>query len=157
MENGIFRKKSLERVSSPERLNEYIRVPGPGAWLLLTALVLLFAGAFVFAAFGKLETRLELPVAACEGGAALYVPENRAGELAPGMRVEAGGKALSVVSVEETPVLAGDALDAYAMHLGGFAPDDWVCKVTLDGDVPEGARTARVTLESVSALSFILN
>ncbi len=30
MENQIFRKKSIERVSSPEQLNDYVRVSNPG-------------------------------------------------------------------------------------------------------------------------------
>ena len=157
MENGIFRKKSLERVSSPEQLNDAIRVTGPGVWLLLGAIAALLAGALLFAVFGRLETKLELPVAVGEGGAVCYVREDRAAELAPGMDVAAGGAALKVASVADEPVRAEDALDDYAMHLGGFEPGDWVYPVALDGEPGPGAHTASVTLESVSPISFILN
>ena len=30
MDNQIFRKKNIERVSSPEQLNDYVRVSNPG-------------------------------------------------------------------------------------------------------------------------------
>ncbi|AET69241.1 hypothetical protein Desor_3779 [Desulfosporosinus orientis DSM 765] len=47
MENNIFRKSSLERLSSPERLNEYIKITSPGIWsVLLGCLALLIAVVF---------------------------------------------------------------------------------------------------------------
>ena len=41
MNNSVFRKKSLERISSPEQINDYIRVITPGMWILLVVIVLL--------------------------------------------------------------------------------------------------------------------
>lgn len=41
MNNSVFRKKSLERISSPEQINDYIRVITPGMWILLIVIVLL--------------------------------------------------------------------------------------------------------------------
>ena len=35
MSDQIFRKKSLDRISSPEQLNDYIRVANPGIWMIL--------------------------------------------------------------------------------------------------------------------------
>ena len=37
MSDQIFRKKSLDRISSPEQLNDYIRMANPGIWMILTA------------------------------------------------------------------------------------------------------------------------
>lgn len=157
MENKIFRQKSLERVSSPEQLNDTIKVTGPSVWLLLGAIVALLVGALVFCVFGRLETKLELPIAESEGGAVCYVREDRAGELEPGMAVEVDGARCEIASVAAVPVRARDAMDDYAMHLGGFEASDWVYPVALTGELGANARTARVTLESVPAISFILN
>lgn len=47
METGLFRKSSLERISSPERLNEYIKITNPGIWsVLLGCMALLIAVGF---------------------------------------------------------------------------------------------------------------
>ena len=35
----IFRKETLERVSSPEQLSDYLRVTNPGIWIVLAAVV----------------------------------------------------------------------------------------------------------------------
>ena len=54
--DGIFREKSLMRVSSPEALNDYIRVTTPSVWLVLGALVVLLVGMLVWSIFGTVET-----------------------------------------------------------------------------------------------------
>jgi len=41
MSDQIFRKKSLDRISSPEQLNDYIRVANPGIWMILAAVIIL--------------------------------------------------------------------------------------------------------------------
>ena len=53
--SGIFREKSIERVSSPEELNDYIRVTSPSVWLVLAALIILLAGMLVWSIFGTVE------------------------------------------------------------------------------------------------------
>ena len=44
MASSIFREKSLKRISSPEQLNDYIKVSQPSVWIALAA-----AAAFVVA------------------------------------------------------------------------------------------------------------
>ncbi|MBQ9545202.1 MAG: hypothetical protein IJV00_08760 [Clostridia bacterium] len=55
--NGIFREKSMERVSGPESLNDYIRVTKPSVWIALLALVVLLAGVLVWSIFGTVEVK----------------------------------------------------------------------------------------------------
>jgi hypothetical protein len=52
---NLFRQKSIERVSSPEQLNDYIRVTTPGVWLVLLALVILLLGMLAWSIFGTVE------------------------------------------------------------------------------------------------------
>ena len=60
MNNQIFRKKSVDRMSSPEQLNDYIKVTNPGVWMALAASVILLIGVCVWGIFGKLETKLSV-------------------------------------------------------------------------------------------------
>ncbi|MCR5683912.1 MAG: hypothetical protein K6G81_00630 [Lachnospiraceae bacterium] len=53
--NSIFREKSIERISSPEQLNDYIRVTTPSVWLVLAAVIILLAGMFAWSIFGTVE------------------------------------------------------------------------------------------------------
>ena len=52
MNNNIFRQKNIDKVSSPEKLDDYIRVATPGVWLALTAILILLTGAFIWGIFG---------------------------------------------------------------------------------------------------------
>ena len=51
--NGIFRQKSIDKVSSPEKLDDYIRVTTPSVWIVLVAIVLLLTGAIIWSIFGE--------------------------------------------------------------------------------------------------------
>ncbi len=53
----IYRKKSLDRVASPEQLNDYIRVTTPSVWIVLAAVVALLVGFIAWGIFGTVEAR----------------------------------------------------------------------------------------------------
>lgn len=57
--NSIFRKKSIERVSGPEELNDYIRVTTPSVWIVLLAIVVLLAGVLAWSIFGTVKVHNE--------------------------------------------------------------------------------------------------
>ncbi|MCR4893083.1 MAG: hypothetical protein K5989_13000 [Lachnospiraceae bacterium] len=65
---SIFREKSLGRVSSPEKLNDYIKVTTPSVWLVLLAIMVLLIGAFIWSIYGT------LPVHTADGGIELVQP-----------------------------------------------------------------------------------
>ncbi|MDR0738839.1 MAG: hypothetical protein LBF33_01645 [Oscillospiraceae bacterium] len=56
--NEIFRKSSLERISSPEKLNEYIKVSNPGIWMVLVALFVMLAVAVIWSVVVSLPTTI---------------------------------------------------------------------------------------------------
>jgi hypothetical protein len=62
MDNGLFRKKSIERISSPEQLHDYMRVTSPRLWMLLAAVVLLLAGFIVYASRTTIENTMPIRV-----------------------------------------------------------------------------------------------
>lgn len=53
---SIFRKVSLERLSSPEQLDQLMQVTNPRGWLALIALLLLLATALLWGFFGAIPT-----------------------------------------------------------------------------------------------------
>ena len=56
---SIFREKSLKKVSSPEQIDEYVRVITPSVWIALAALALLLAGFLIWSIFGTMEVHDE--------------------------------------------------------------------------------------------------
>ena len=62
MENQLFRKKTLERISSPEELHDYMRVTSPRLWMLLAAILILLTGFVVYASTATLENTVAIQV-----------------------------------------------------------------------------------------------
>ncbi len=54
MAKQLFREESLKRVSSPEQLDEYIRVASPGIWVSILAVLTLLMGLFMWGIFGRI-------------------------------------------------------------------------------------------------------
>ena len=57
MDKNRFREKSIQQISAPEELNEYIQVARPGVWFVLIAIFLLIAGAVIWSVFGVMEVK----------------------------------------------------------------------------------------------------
>ena len=55
MKESVFRKKSVDRVNSPEQLNSYIHVTGPSVWLILAGVAVLLIGFLIFALMTKVD------------------------------------------------------------------------------------------------------
>lgn len=51
---SVFNMESEDRVRSPEKLDEYIRVSSPATWLIVTALVLIFIAIMVWGFTGTM-------------------------------------------------------------------------------------------------------
>ncbi|MHB9094535.1 MAG: NHLP bacteriocin system secretion protein, partial [Eubacteriales bacterium] len=59
MSQGLFRKVSLERLASPEQLDELIKVTSPRAWLALIAIGCILISAIVWGFLGSIPTKIE--------------------------------------------------------------------------------------------------
>lgn len=59
MSQGLFREVSLERLSSPEQLDELIKVTSPRAWLALIAIGCILISAIAWGFLGSIPTKIE--------------------------------------------------------------------------------------------------
>ena len=155
--SNLFREKSLQRISSPEQLNSYIRVSTPSVWLLLTAIVILLAGVCIWGIFGHMDTTLPAAAVAVDGTVTAYVKASDVSQVAPGAKVSIGSAEGSVISVSAEPIPVDDAFTDYMRHIGGLQTGEWVCALTLDISCAEGVYTAQIVTDSVSPISFVLN
>ena len=139
----------MERLSSPEQLNDYIRVVSPAAWMVLAAVALLLVGVCVWGVFGRLDTVLQVGAMEQDGRLVCYVGEADIAGVAEGMPVEIGRAVFTVDSIAVQPV---------QVHTGGLADGEWVYALTLDGTLGEegGIYPARIIIERVSPVSFVL-
>ena len=59
MGRKIFREKSIERISSPEQLDDYLKVPNISVWVSLLTLFFMAASVIVWSFAGDITTRIK--------------------------------------------------------------------------------------------------
>lgn len=157
MSNTLFRSKSLERISSPEQLNDYIRVSTPSVWMLLIAIVILLAGVCVWGVFGHMDTVLPAVAIAKENCVVAYVRAEDADSVKEGALVSVGDSTGTVAAISTQPVSVDETFTEYMRHVGSLQQGEWVYAVTLDMNCPDGVYAAQIVIDSVSPMSFVLN
>ena len=58
MNESIFRQKSIDRISSPEKIDDYMKITGISMWLILGCILLLLAAAIIWGFTGRIEDRI---------------------------------------------------------------------------------------------------
>ena len=135
MEKQIFREKSVNKISSPEELNDYLRVTNPGIWTILAAVIALLAGFLVWASIGTLETKAEAAVAVEQNKAVAIVTGNKAERIAEGM----------ILKIEDNEyVVESVGLDEYGRAIA-FA----------QVDLPAGTYGGEVIIERITPIRFL--
>lgn len=159
MNSDLFRKESIDRVSSPERLNDRIRVTSCGVWLILGSIILILAGILVWGIFGRLNTTL--PVGAItEGGKTVcFVKEADLDKIGVGMTVTADNGNTTVEAIALQPIQVDDAFPEYLRYIGGLSKGEWVYAVTLKDPLGDGGSIFRadIVTESIAPIKFVVN
>ena len=159
MEKQLFREKSMERISSPESLHDYMRVTSPRLWMLLSAIVILLAGFLVFASTATMENTMdiqvkvesinpsdstgEIPAESRQCIITARIPADRMAIVEAGMKVRIGG--------EQGRISTLSSARGEKEMLAVIEPDRGY---TL---LPDGSYDAQIVIESTTPISFLWN
>ncbi len=105
MAAGFFRKAALEKLSTPEKLDQLIKVTSPKAWLSLATLVLIIGTGIGWAFLGSVKTKLTV-IGVLLGGEIHEVVSTAQGQLVR-LNVQVGDQVHSneIVAFIEQPQL----------------------------------------------------
>ena len=95
MRPGLFRAKALRRLSSPDQLDQLVRITSPRSWLALVALAAVIVAALVWSVAGSVPRTVSGEAILTEPGGITNVPVTAAGlifgvEVAPGEVISEG-------------------------------------------------------------------
>src|SRR5271157_797773 len=91
METSIFRKASLERLSSPEQLDTIMRLTGAKRWLALAGMFLILGVAVIWGYEGTIDTKVSGSGVIVRTGTVLNVVTSGTG-LVTGINVNLGDR-----------------------------------------------------------------
>ena len=160
MNEKLFRKASIEKITGPEQLDDYIRVDSPSLWAVLAAAVILLIAVLIWSTTGTLPTTVSVVGVAKDGVITCYLPTDKAAEIKAGMTAKAGIAEGEVSSVAQTPLSKAEATSVlgsdYLIETMGLT--DWNVPVTVTAPgVSDGMVQVSVTVDTVKPISFILN
>ena len=135
-ENSIFRQKTMERISSPEQLTDYLRVTNPGIWVILASVLLLLVGLIAWSTVGTLETKVDAK-AVVQNQSVQAVPVGAdVGEIQTGTPLRMASREF-VISAVDT--------DEYGRTVA-----------YTQADLPDGTYDAEIVVERIHPIGFLL-
>ena len=151
---NIFRKKSMERISSPEELHDYMRVTSPRLWMLLGAITALLVGFIVYAATATMENTIPITVEVSQ----YELNENEPGESEYITSMSAHLPRYLKEQVDSGMTVRIANYETQVGYIG--VSDDDTLFITIDPKadyipIPEGEYEAELVLESVTPISFL--
>ncbi len=115
MSAGFFRKSALEKLSTPEKLDQLIKVTNRKAWIALLTIALAIGTAVVWSIFGKVKTKIDV-VGIIQGGEVHEVVATSQGQLVE-LNVKIGSKVKKgdIIATLHQPELSQQIEDAKAI------------------------------------------
>ena len=135
---SLYRKSSMERISSPEQLNDYLHVTSPAIWLALAAVLLLLISLLIWSSVTAVES-FATGTAEVEKGIITvhFDDQNKASHVKAGMDIWVGRLRTRILSVGEDP--------------------DGNLIAVATTPLPDGTYTARAGYDSTKILTLLLN
>ena len=93
----------MEHISSPEQLNDYLRVTSPAIWVVLIAVIILLAGLLVWASFANIDSFVSGTAQVESGKMVITFDDEKFSEkVGAGMTAQVGDTASVITSVGNT-------------------------------------------------------
>ena len=130
--------QGTRRISSPEQLNDYLKVTSPKIWVLLGAVVLLIVGLLLWSGFTTFESYATGTGRAVGGDLVVTFDDPvKASKVEPGMEMEVGDVQTEVLTVG--------------------ADQDGNIVASAHANIPDGSYDVRVGYKSTQVISMLLN
>jgi len=130
--------RGARRISSPDQLDDYLKVTSPKIWVLLAAVVLLVAGFLLWSGFTTIESYATGTARAYAGELTVTFDDPaKAAKVKPGMEMEVGD-----VRTEVLTIGADEAGNLVA---------------SAHASIPDGSYDVRVGYKSTQVIAMLLN
>ena len=160
MENNsqsLFRAKNIERIESPESMNDYLQVTSPGVWLVLSTVIIFLIGVCIWGVFGHIDSTAKVAVVATEGETFCLVPEDALKNAIDNRSIKIDGEEYELSPSTLNPVIISESTNVYWLLAGDLSIGNIVYKIPLSQQMPEGVYNGTIVTETLSPLSLLLN
>lgn len=154
----LFRKKNLDKLSTPDALNEYIKVASPSVWIILLTIVALLIGVIAWSYMGRISHYEGVTVYSDGNMAVCYVPENMIDRVRQASDININGNNYKIGDIANLPTkIHPDSVDEYVAHVMEIKEDSWIYKIEVVGTLPEGIYEGQVVTGSIRPMDYVTN
>lgn len=150
----LFRKKSLDRISSPESLDQYVRVANPGIWTILGAVILLLIGILAWGFLGRIDNTVDVAVVSDGETAKCYFLAENSEDIKPGMEITVLKETYHVGEGAFNTMMLSDEDDFVCYSLNSDL-NTFVVVAPIEEAVPKGEYKGKIVIEAIKPMSFI--
>lgn len=144
-------------------LNQYLRSPRPGSWLIMILVTLLIAMVIVWAFLGNMKTTVSVTGIQEEGHFVGWLLPKDALSLQPGMAVDREGETVGILTGRDTMALTAEEVaqgvgnQYYLSQLGLNEYNLTVWADVAPGSCPDGVVTLEIVVGETRPFDFLMN
>lgn len=160
MENdkkSVFRQQSIDRISSPEELDGYLKVTGPGVWFTLLAIIFILIGIITWMIFGHLDTTLSVAVVSQKDETVCLIPKNDITATTNFKKIKIANKEYNLKDVGYSGQIVTHSMDKNILNAGSLKEGDSYYILQVQAKLSEGIYSGQIIVETISPISFITN
>ena len=155
MSDQLFREKSMEQLNTPEQLTGYLRVTGPGVWLVLAGIIILLGGLLAWGVFGSIISTVTAPAVVREGDVRCYVLEEDMERAGQKINIRIGDIDLEADEAGAERIVLNASDDPELFQSGYLSPGKKTVILTVATTLKDGLYDARVTTERLKPISLL--
>jgi hypothetical protein len=155
--NQIFRQKSMDQLSTPDQLTEYLRVTGAGVWIMLAGIIILLAGLLIWGLFGRIISSVTVPAEVKNGVVSCYVLADDIDLGDHTIDVVIGDVKLTAKPEDSSEELLDATADPELYKSGYLSAGKKVEVLTTATELKDGFYQAEVTTETIKPLSLLFS
>lgn len=156
-ENQIFRKKAMDQLSAPEQLMDYLRVTGPGIWMILIGIIVLLGGIIVWGVMGRINTTVTVPAQVENGIVRCYVLQEDMADADSTIEVTIGDQKMEA-STEDAETVTMDTANALPLYETGYLKAGKnVMVLSCETELKDGFYQADLTAETLKPISLLFS
>ena len=154
---SLFRKKNLEKIESPESLNNYLQVTSPGVWLVLITIVVFLIGTCIWGFFGHIDSKAKAAVISENGSTVCLIPAGALESVVQNRTISLDGADYTLAPDTLSPEAITEDTNIYWILAGDFAIGDIVYRIPMTSSLPDGVYSGTIITERISPFSLLLN
>ena len=160
MAEELYRKSSLEKLVSPDSLDEYIKVERPHTWISLAAVFLIIAALAVWLGASQIKTTVDVKGVAYDGKIYAYMPPEQADKVAEGMNAEVKNRRIGEVTKIAAEPVSRDEIDEpfISEYFRKTQLEDWNVALTIEAEeaLKDGSEISlQIVTEELNPLGFL--